>query len=284
MASAMPNPRTERDQRCGLPAGSVPSAARRFAGKPRRPFAQAFTLAELLIAIAILGVCISLGATLFPLAIRTHAESVGNTIGMLIAENALTVAKTVLTDADVPAGNVVIPVATALPALSSYAFYYPAITTSPPAALPDTAEWVWVGGVPYPRTLTGTVVLARRIAPGRNDYQLIAIACEKEKPENALGWQTQTLDFDVNGTQVIQGGGGFLKAGGAIVVSTGTYAGRYAVIDTAPADGTSCKLKTPIAPGGAGVQALIVVEKDGATPEGIPVMAVMSTRTGLRPS
>lgn len=248
---------------------------------------RGFTLAELLIAIGILGVCLSLGATLFPLAIQSHKESVGNTIGMLICENALNVAKTVMTDGQADTtlrqidNNMV-------PGLSPFAFCYPQLETPPPSPPEDADEWIRVSGVPdaQPRTTKGAVVFARRLDGGRNYYELIAVAYDKSDPTHSVAVESINVTFNMDPARPVatdDGSNGWLRTDGVLISKSGATVGQYARIDSADNPGNTAKLKYFINASGS-TQVWLLVEKDasGAVIRHNPVMAVMSTRTALK--
>lgn len=257
-------------------------------GAQQRRTRAGFTLAELLIAIGILGVCLSLGASLFPLAVKEHAKSVGNTIGTLICRNGVNIAKIMLKDS---AGGT--NVQRVDESVTRFAYYYPSLLTArPEASSPgeENFEWMmhpdWPAPDSYvPRSLQGCVLFRRRIVANENDYQLIAVAFTKRAVENRVTADSCLVAasgiVDGNTTVTSTNNGRLFHAGGVmIVVETGEYAmiDRVGDGDDGPAmlDGL-----LNVAPG---EHVYVVHEIDASTNDLIPrnpVIAVMSTRTSL---
>ncbi len=76
-------------------------ATYRLSRKAERP-QPGFSLAELMIAIGILGIGMTMAATLFPAAIKLNEMSTKETIGTAITENGLAMAKALLKPSDFP--------------------------------------------------------------------------------------------------------------------------------------------------------------------------------------
>jgi prepilin-type N-terminal cleavage/methylation domain-containing protein len=274
--------------------------------------APAFTLAELLIAIGILGVCLSLGATLFPMAIKTHEQSILDTAGLLVCENEMNVARAVLTDgsigqADMDVQWISTHNAAVTTTLSDFAFCDPAVTMPKPdmSSVPNgNADWEWVSGssgwMYAPKALKGAVIFARRIAPNLNDFQLIAVEYEKADPSHGvwaklLSGATVNRPGSVSGTPatvaVQASDKQYLQKGGVIIVASdgiNHHAGNYAIIDTI--SGRTAVMKSTIFPDDASETDDVYVVWEGDAPDSDlcalvdrnPVKAVMSTRTALR--
>ena len=143
----------------------------------------AFTLVEVLIAIAILGVGITMAAALFPTAIKQNQRSANDTIGMIVAKNALAVVKARLT-----AASIISSTLTPVGGLTEADLTYP-VPREPRANFPG--DW---DGVPLrPVALRGAMVLARRIQPdpanldpNRNDFQLVIVSFAKQRSVNTI--------------------------------------------------------------------------------------------------
>ncbi len=60
-----------------------------------------FTLTEVLIAVALAGVALTMAAAMFPAAIKENVNSYNDSVGVMIARNGLTIARSVLDEGDV---------------------------------------------------------------------------------------------------------------------------------------------------------------------------------------
>ena len=139
---------------------------------------RAFTLVEVLIAIGILGVGITMAAALFPTAIKQNQRSANDTIGMIVAKNALAVVKARLTAAT--AVSISSPTLEPVTELTEADLTYP-VPREPRLNFPG--DW---DGVPLrPVALRGAVVLGRQIA-GVNDFQLVIVSFAKQHSANTI--------------------------------------------------------------------------------------------------
>ena len=194
---------------------------RRMHRRPQRRRAG-FSLIELLVSMGIMVIGLVMAGTLFPAAIKQTSRSTDDTIGTIICQNALAVAKARLTHADmngsllstpnfdnVTAITVSPPVATNQPELISEAdLAYPAPRTSPIATtyLETTptnnplGDWC-INNATRPTTNFGAIVLARQIRAGENDYQLVVISYKKKVRVGVLKPHENIViaeDFDVS--------------------------------------------------------------------------------------
>jgi len=231
----------------------------------------AFTLAELLIAIGLLGICVTMAAGLFPVAIKEHEKSVRNTIGTTICENALACVRAARNGPKLRAN------CTRLWDLPS-----PSVTTPLPSGWPPPevqGDWVfdkqdlaW-----KPDREKGCIVLGREI--GGNDYQLIAVAYTKADALNSV--ESTTFGVDNPGENLMSltttDKPEVLRAGNVVIVPGSA---QYALITSVSGD--TAELDRPITVPGGSVITLIEKDTLGDIVPRNPVIAVMSTRTGLR--
>jgi len=232
----------------------------------------------------------TLGATLFPLAIRAHEESVGDTVGTMICQSALTVARASLKPADVGSNlDDVTDVS------GEYAYCVPAPTTDKPTGSGNSnAEWTEVppgssSGEYDPATLKGAVVLAREVSEQRHDYQLLAVAYTKAAAENRVKAQEVnnqlSIVFDDDRAGYVatdEGGNGLFRKGGVIILTNGDVV-HHAMIKSVFDSNNRALLETPLLPGNP-FWLVLELDYEGNTPlVRNPVMCVMSTRAALRP-
>ncbi len=118
----------------------------------RRAISNGFTLTELLIALGILAVGVSMAASLFPTAIQFRQASVNDSLGTLICRNALAIVQAKLTHAASP-------------------------FTGPTLTYADLGnDSLYARDVNVTR---GFLTLGRRVTSGKNDYQIVVIAYSK---------------------------------------------------------------------------------------------------------
>jgi len=114
---------------------------------------------ELLFAIFILGVGLAMGAALFPAGIIANRDSDRDLRGMLICQNGLAIAKARLTHGDVTDDTDLVP----------------HTRFADTDAIPDE-DFQYPAGSGSKR---GFLLLARRMAPNENDYQLVIVSYDK---------------------------------------------------------------------------------------------------------
>lgn len=183
--------------------------------------AKGFSLAELMIAMGILAFGLAMVASLFPAAIKRVESSANDTIGQIICENALAVARTRLRHD--PAGNA-------------------------PTALGDATGSIGAADRQYPAGSGGRfgyVLLGRAVkepdADGRqdNDYQLVIVSYRKSSPANQVSPRsfpcspTGFRDINSDGRSELTVGTAdqvHLKVGSPLIVAaTGEFARILAV-------------------------------------------------------
>jgi len=197
-----------------------------------------FTLAELVVAIAILGVGMTMAAALFPAAMKQLEYSMRDITGTVICQRGLDVARTVLD----PNGSDI-----------------PALTGN----LDDTNNWLYndpnqrFGSPSDPNCLLyydpdhagrknkGFFVLARRVSANPRDGYLIVVSAywKKVLPGTVSVVPLAGQNFvDANSTTV-NDTGGRLRTGSPFIDPN---TGQFAVITAVNADGTQGTLDRPI--------------------------------------
>lgn len=237
--------------------------ARRGGRLPLRRSRAAFSLAEILIAIGILGIGLGMVATLFPAAVTENTKSVDGVIGTMICNNAIALGTAVFDTGDI-SGTAELDVLA------------DAGHTAHLSAEDQTYPTGSNGGM-------GFVLLGRATDsdPQKNNaFQLVAVAYRKSPLKgNVTALQvggTNTLIDDGTATKfTASSGGSNLRVGSPLIYkATGEYAtirevnGNEAILDR--------KVSTE-----AGNNAFVIVEA-GVSGKS-PAIAVMVTQTGLRP-
>ena len=285
--------------RAGRSAGN--SCPRRRSPRASR----AFTLVELLIAIAILGVGITMAAALFPTAIKQNERSANDTIGMIVAKNALAVAKAKVTVADPNVATIGDNFqdigAGGLELLTEADLTYP--VPRQPAEDFDGGPGEpndWNDTQDRPLALRGAVVLGRRFDPSRNDFQLVIVSFAKQHSANTIeliGPFGVTINQDGRDWAEVTVHGAAptaVQRGGVVIfdydpANSDIPAGRFARIRATRTGGLAV-LDRKFDDGdvaGLNAQAVwLVVERDAITDDVVggwsPVTSVLVTRTALR--
>lgn len=273
-------------------ATSIATSHKPQATMRRAGLGRGFTLAEIMIALGIMAVGMSMAAALFPAAVKENELSNKSVMGQLVASNALVVAQTALKQgAAAWTGNNVVVIAddaTTANGLGNAQLQYPALV--PPATV----------GTSY-----GFVLLGRKIDMGSstasNQYQLLAVSYKKTGDLSAndkvqcvaLTCPVPSDPTAVKQTMFPLGNGlsGAPGATGANLVGSPIIApdGEYATIvgwDGANLIMDHQFVPNPVNPtmitGAAGGQAYVVVETTAANKFApCPAMTVLETRTGL---
>lgn len=237
-----------------------------------RPRGQAgFTLAELLIAIFIMAIGVTMAGSIFPAAVKRASSAMTEVIGTMIAKDGLAVAQSKLVYSNsggVKLNNTVV---------------------SNPDKLADYTTYIGAQDVQCP-TASGTarcfVVVGRQATTGINDFQLAVVACTKSAPGNtaaavSLGKQVNSGDTTVDLSSVT--GGNYYRLIGSPVIGVDTANNlRYAYIVSA--NGSKGTLNHPLGGTCNSDQTMVIVEKNGGgniQGNRSPAMEVVATRTAL---
>ena len=228
-----------------------------------------FSLVELMISIAILGIGLTMAAALFAAAINRNESSVDDAVGSIICENGLAVAKAVLVAGDISSGTLQVLADESSPIGDDLIFY---ASQHHPSGLED-------GDIGNNDQMKGFVVLGRQDG---SCYQLVVVSYARSK-NNTVEAITLTSNisdpadesFTINGVAADD----CPKLVGSPVIDTDS--GKFAMITGV--SGTTAYLDHAI--GEAAVNPIVIVEKNGGgsiTGDSSPAMAVLVTRTGLR--
>ncbi len=219
---------------------------------PRSPAAGSagYSLVELMIALGVLGVGLGLIATLFPSAMLENKDSVQDTVGTLMAENAVATCRTVLRHSG--AGGLSTAVTGQLSEISSYVSLadraYPAPVGKTTAQAGYTQQvgslyyrpedWTQhpLDNLWYPTARFGWLAAARNVRPANwqpidpvpNDYQLVIVPYRKFNANDRPGEEIRFEQVSVVGDSVYEFGtttpvtGG--QGGPVILADTGAFA------------------------------------------------------------
>jgi prepilin-type N-terminal cleavage/methylation domain-containing protein len=243
-------------------------------GHATRPMPRrgGFSLSEILVATAVLGVGLVMVIAVFPAAIEVNKDSTADVMGTMICENALNVAKTELKTSQVPNGT-----------------FGTGVSFSP--GLPASPTWA---DLTYPagdaNLYRGCLVLARQVTAGRNDYQFVLAAFTKSNSNNYVRAHALAASFDANAmTFSAAGQTAWLKIGAPVI---DPVKGDYANIAGFTSTGT-VYLNHPLDRGPIGARTinapLVIVETTDAlgtsADAGVaatPVTCIMIARSGLK--
>lgn len=259
--------------------------------------ASAFTLVEILIALGIVGVGISMAAMAFPVGIKLNERSYNDSVGMIVCENGLNLAATVLTSGDVSGQNLQIVIDELDDPNTN--FLPPADQHYPSGTVDDDL----VTG----ERLKGFVVFARE--DGTNGaHQLIAVSYRRARGHTVaaasnLNPLTITDNDDKDGSILTlsdDDDANFFKKGAPVLTLEGQFATIVAVRKISGAGNDEIEVKPrllqadgdPI-PDNTAIDVWTVVDiaeedPDPDDPDSWPItnrtpcMAVMAVRTALR--
>ena len=221
-------------------------------GRPP-PVRAGYSLVELMIALGILGIGVTMIGTAFPSAMMENKESVQDTMATIIAENAAVICPTSLTHAkmlsqvwpwvDAQAGATVdrftLHDISQWIALADRAYPTPVGKPSQQGAytLQIGSSWYrpedWVenpAGVYYPASRHGWLVAARHVRPNNwqdtdplpNDYQFVIVPYQKFNRKDRPGLEVLFSDVSVIESNIT--GGSFGVGGPVILADSGAFA------------------------------------------------------------
>lgn len=210
-----------------------------------------FTLAELLIAIGILGVGLTMAAALFPVGIEANRNSANDLMGTLVCENGLALAKATLRRSQVDQDGQFRQCAID-PANQQY---------------PIDAE-----------SYMGFFVLARTVNYAVNDYELLVVSYRRHPEGGNVTLRqaegTSSTDGDTGTGYFNFSDSRYAQVGSPIMVRDAHYISRAKIVALNEKNAT---LDVPLKPGGVSVY--VVHQED--VPRS-PGMRAMSIRTSLR--
>lgn len=228
-----------------------------------------FSLAELMIAIGIMGVGLTMAASLFPAAIKEHSRSSSDVLGMIIAQNGLAMGRASLTldgsgtVSGITVGSALVDVTTAVK--------------------PDASR---IYPVNEATTTRGFLLMARQKTSNKNDYILFAIAFIKSAVANTVQLQQITgLAINPGDTQFpitsVPAEHRTKLIGSPVIAPDGTFCKLAGI------DGDNAMLdRALVASGDLAVNSVwVVVEKDGTSTyagEKSPALGISVTRTALK--
>ena len=235
--------------------------------RPRRG-GKGFTLAEILIALGILAIGMSMVAAIFPAAMEFNRRSTNSTLGTIICENGMVLAEMAIT-ADIIAAD------------------------SKPEELTIYADgknenYLTKAQQHYPTgnedSRTGFVVLARRASEAGGAYQLVTVAYRKSDEKNTVA--LLPISCSISGRNISVSGTGNLRTGTPVI---NRKTGEFAFVDSVNRTGTAGTLdidttKRSMSGGSAYV---LVEQKNGVTinintVRRSPAIGAISKVTGLR--
>ena len=228
--------------------------------KTRTRRRQGFSLAETMIAIGILGIGMAMSASVFPAALRETQRTTNTQVGLMICENALTMARCILRKPDVPSN--------ANPAVKNL--------------LESAYSARFGGGFVYP---VSDVTGGGKFAFGyllfgkfkTDDLRtLIAVAYRKSADTATVG--AYVVDgVTASGRKISTSGANkHLRTNSAVI---NTASGEFAVIVSG--DGTRGVLDRPLTIAGGSVYAVAEVTA-GVFSDLSPAIAILSLDAGLR--
>jgi prepilin-type N-terminal cleavage/methylation domain-containing protein len=215
-----------------------------------------FTLAEVMFAIILLGVCLAMVAGAFPAALEMNDQSFAMVLGGIITENGMSVAKAGLG--------------------------HPLAGTAG-GRLRDVTDQLGPDDVRYPQgdddALRGFRVLARRMTGDENDYLLVIASYEKTKESNKVQSQHFDIDLDDGDRSFQTSAPGRFQPNGVVIADTGPWAYIESI------DGNRVTLQRPLSSEYDVKGITLIYETDsGDNPLSVmnPGTSVLSARTALR--
>jgi len=232
---------------------------------------RGFTLAEIMIALGILGIGMTMVAAVFPAAMKFNEASNNSTLGTIICENAFV--------------------------LSHLALYSDDVDESPgnPIELKTFADDMLDDFITFPEqhyptgqgtSKTGFVLMARKLSADGDDYQFVTVAYRKTNANNKARLVAINCKIDKTDGKKISAAS-HLRIGSPLI---DRETGTFAFIDSINTSGTAGTLDIDLSKRNMNstTKAYVLVE---ATPGGSPIselrrspaIGAMSTLTGLNP-
>ena len=248
---------------------------------------RGFTLTEVLIAIGLMGVAMTMAAAMFPAAIKENEKSYKDCVGMIISENGFAVSRSVLYASDVTSGTLDAIIDEVRDGdLAREYQHYPS----------GKADADLLPG----RRMRGFILLGREDGP--DAHQLVSVSYVRDAGNTVAAAKLNNVNIeDANDPDmsILSGFNGnedrFMKVGGWVIVANDKEAGEYArivrgspgedwYVTPRPFDTTTAKTR----------DLWTVVEILGDNPgttqgswttklsDRSPILAIMVTRTALR--
>jgi len=211
---------------------------------------RGFTLAEILIAILILGVGLSMAAAIFPAAMTYNIQWANTVLGNIVCQNGLSIARAKLQHGDF------------------------GVTVS---EKPMAADGNYPAGSANDEV--GFKIFGRQIEQDKNDYQLVVVAYRKAASSNVVSVKSLSPSaieqLEDGRTRLTFASGADLQVGSPVISKgDGAYARIVAV------DGAVAALDHSV-PSGSLTAGVFVIFESNRTDKGSPAIAVLSTRTSL---
>jgi prepilin-type N-terminal cleavage/methylation domain-containing protein len=239
----------------------------RYPGRQR----GGFTLAEILVALGILAIGMSMVAAIFPAAMEFNRASTNDTLGTIICENGLAISELELTAEVVN----VSPTPTVLTVFAD-----------------DTKDdHIKKAAQRYPTgktdSRTGFVMMVRKLTATGSISQVVTVAYRKTDKDNTVALVPVTCT--ITGGKDVSGGAGNLRIGSPLINRT---TGQFAFLDSINSNGTAGTLdidpkKRNLSVSGASFYVLLERKPDGSSipitdMRRSPAIKAMSKVTGLR--
>ena len=230
----------------------------------RRRGRRGFTLAEILIALGILAIGMSMVAAIFPAAMEFNRASTNSTLGTIICENGLALSEMALTTKIIGDSVQLLVYAddVQITHLTKAQQHYPT----------GAAE-----------SRTGFVMMARKDPDTDNTYQLVTVAYRKTKASDTVALLPITYNIQNSRDITLSGTNNNSLRIGTPVINRET--GEFVFVESINSDGTAGTVERSM----PGDSAYVLVERDGndnaidiEDMRRSPAIGAMSKKTGLR--
>ena len=230
-------------------------------GMPR--FGRGFTLSEMLVAIFIMGIGLTMAASLFPVAVKENEASTNYTVGTIICQNGLSIAKANLKTGDLPTANgdpshdLLADVTDKLPISPVYMDRYPLSES-------DT-------DLDKVKTRRGFLILGRQNAAPATDCLLVIVSYSQAFPQADATADVKSvyMTCNVDGVDITGASENLIEGSPLIDRTTGNYATIVAV-DSADAKKGTLDHPLALAQGKAtDASTAAAIETSGVWPNGL---------------